>query len=273
MDRRWLSKAVVFLALLLLAFGVATAEMQGSARGGAEVIYQRIMPGALDRCVIVNEGQFTMKGLRSLSETFLAYETGLFVSRLAIVTQRENLGLVRAGKGVYDIDFSGWLARFEEEREKHFPIAELIQIGSSAVLRVRWPDSRQERIVIRGDDILEQRVGPLRVSLNWLDFSYAPLLKKTSLHFSLQTDHPPSETEAQAVAAHFYERVRARPVLFGIRSDPWFIDDDFYPFVNPFFPIPARPSRDDYLRSGSFLCDLQAGAVSCTKFGGPLHGQ
>jgi hypothetical protein len=257
--------------MLLSVLAAAATAGQDSAKRGLGTIYEKSMPGALDRCVVVNDADFGLGPLRSLSESFLARHPGLAVSRLLMGTRREDIGLVRSGKGVSDTDFGEWMRAFDERRQKHFPVAELIQIGPSAVLRVRWPDGRQERIVLRGNDILEQRVGDLNIQLKWMYFSYAPLLKKTSLYVFLQAERLISEGEARAVAAHFRERVKVSPVSFKVRSDPWFIDDDFYPFVNPFYPAPPRPSREDYLGCASFFCSSDDGPLSCIKFDGPLH--
>lgn len=254
---------------LLAGLAVACAAFS-AVPSAAEVVYERKnLSGAADRCLLVPRSEFTLPALRTRCSKLLGNDRTVRVSRLFIAMTRDRASMAISGKGGFDSDFGQWMREVDTPRRRQGGVAECIQIGDSAVLRVAWENGQVQESVLRGRNILHQRVNGLNVDLRWLFTSTAHLTGQNSLNVCLGTDGFLAEENAVAIATHFDTQLGVRPVWYDIRSDPWFVDDDFYPWVNPFYPFPGKPSREEYMKTYSYLCkpDSQSGRISCSRFG------
>jgi len=253
---------------LLLLVGLAATWACASEVAKPQVMYERVLTAGVDRCLLIGDSDFTPAHLQRESSDFLDSYPHLKLGRLFMATTTDR-ALAASGKGMFHYDYPYWLARVETERKKRGRTAELIKVGDSAVLRVEWDEGDVQEIVLRGTNILHWNVNGLKVDLKWLSTSKAFLTGQTSLNVALGTTDPLREGDAVAIATDLDARLGIRPVWYQVRTDPWFVSDDFYPWVNPFYPITAKPSLQEYLKTYSYLCKPEPGSsrISCSRFG------
>lgn len=265
MVQRGMQEAAVTLSLLLT---LAATPACASGGVGPRVVYDTTLSAGLDRCVLIDQSEFTLSRLEKESSDFLASNPRLKFSRLFMATTMDR-ALAASGKGMFHYDFGYWLERVEAESKKGGRTAELIQIGDSAVLRVEREKGQAQEIVLRGTNILHWRVNGLSVDLKWVSTSKAFLTGQISLNVALGITDALAEKDALAITEHLDAELGVRPVWYTVRADPWFVTSDSYPWVNPFYPFPGKPSREEYMKTYSYLCkpDSQSGRISCSRFG------
>lgn len=267
MVQGWMQKATVSLLALLGVMAISVGG--GTTPSKPEVVYDEKLSFGADRCVLIDRGQFALPLLQKECSDFLDSHPGLKFSRLFIATTRDLAAMPQSAKGAFDYGYGAWIARIGEERHKLGSVAECIQMGDSAVLRVASGGGPVREIVLRGTNIMHQQVDGLDVDVKWLFTSKAHLTGQTSLNVFLGASRPLSEKEAVAIATRFDRKLGIRPVWYTVRTDPWFVNNDFYPWVNPFYPATTNPSREEYLKTYSYLCkpDPDSGRITCSKFG------
>ncbi len=178
--------------------------------------------------------------------------------------------LLRSGKGITDYSYQYWHDQYSDISSRLSEIAELVKIGDSATLRIRWKTGATEEIRILGENVFHGQVGGQRYDL--LELTLRPVLPHSrrpeivpSIAIKVEEEGTLNAATADELSNYFRSRISARGLQVVIRSDSWFIDDESYPYVNPFVEAGDPPGWGTYEQTISYYCKPSQLGSACNR--------
>lgn len=142
-------------------------------------------------------------------------------------------------------------------------IAEMIAIGSNAVVRMREASGRVVRRVLSGQD-------PLQIDVRGEQYEILHIGFTNPSPYILQRADVFIQTGAFLQKEMGLELLRILKPVFAdievsvyIRNDPWFINASNYPFFNPLIGDRTPPSQEEYRATPTLSCGYWTGLPTC----------
>ena len=134
-------------------------------------------------------------------------------------------------------------------------MAELLRVGSDAVLRIRYPDKKLGRIVLQGRDPLKWSMQGINLEILYVDFpSDGPPPPGSFLMLTVKTSTEPTEEICKSVTTALQGRFKVSEAGVSIRSDPWFIDPGGMPHKYRFWESVRFPGPVEFIETPTWLC-------------------
>jgi hypothetical protein len=238
-----------------------------AACSGQEVLYQ-LEGSVVQKDFLIQPNDFSSAYVLKLSNSFLHETRNASLAKLTIYTQKPLAFLLRSGKGVTDYSYEFWRSEYSELLPKLSAMAELVKVKDHATLRIRDAEGRVEEIALNGDNVFHGRVNGTEYDL--LEVTFRKTLPnsatpRVSVNFSIALRQTLSFDSALAIAKCIEGQVGMPDVAIVIRNDRWFVDDQSYPWINPFVPVAQLPTWDQYKDSFSYYCSSKSNQTKCTR--------
>ena len=155
-----------------------------------------------------------------------------------------------------EMRYSIWLDMFQEYRMQ--PIAELVSIGESSVIRFRDAAGNVSKKVLQGRDPTLIKTDICSGELLYIQPHSPPRtemrIEHADLTFRVRTAGVVSKACAESVAANFLKATGDKNIAVVVRPDAWFINEDGLPIIYDFQPRPSPPTEEQYESSPSAGC-------------------
>jgi len=249
---------VAFVCLFLVG-GYVTAQE-------TEILHEKIGLGVRDTAVLVAPEEFSVELVERLSREFLDTHRGLSVAKFSVFVDRAAEVRSRFGKAMSHPSY--YHAQLDRRDPEWLPtVAEMVQIGPSAILRVRMPDGSLKSLVIRGSNPLQVRLPGLDAEILYVFFGERGVRRELVAEAAVRTSRDLSSEKAEQIADVLQERMNYINLTVEVRADEWFIESDGYPWINPFLPLTPLPSYEEFAQMITYYCSAKIGKMECTKFG------
>ena len=217
----------------LLMFGAISA---------GEVLEERIGPDSIERFVFVQKSDFRKSELVRVAREFLSQHSEPELAKLYVATTREAAGqpLIMGGHR----DYISFMLQYYEPGWAAWGMAEAIRIGTNAVLRIRYPDGRLDRVALQGTDPLR------RDGYEVLYVRFPPTLKEevpgppVPAVFFVTTEQQLSKELCENIAEDLQGSAGLARGDVRIRNDHWFVTSpempvryEFWARTKPLEPI------------------------------------
>lgn len=177
------------------------------------------------------------------------------------------------GTGASDVGFDGWHNSYNlAPNHNALRMMQLVAIGNDVVVE-SVDGLRTSRIVVEGKDPLLFEEAGRKCQI--LEFHWTrPLgeLQKgagtpLSVEVPVRADKLPTVPEAEAITREVERRLSYKDVFVNIRTDTWFVEDEWYPMWFPFAPGEQPPANEkEYLSKGRMACGNRGMGISCTQW-------
>lgn len=251
------------MKLKLLAFFCLAATTVSSAQ---EVLYKLEGP-VVQKDLLIQPADFSKAYVLKLASAFLDESRKANAAKLTVYTNRTTAFLLRGGKGVTDYSYGLWRFEYKDLLPKISAMAEVIKLKDRATLRIRDAGGRVEEVDIRGESLFHGRINDVDYDL--LEVTFRKTLPyaatpKVSINFSIVVRQALTADTAWTVSKFIEEQAGINDISLVVRNDNWFIDDESYPWVNPFVPLDRLPTWDEYKDSVSYSCRSKSNDLKCT---------
>lgn len=238
----------------VLACLVCLAAAASATGQKAQVLYEKSAPGLVDRSVLVDKRDFSMKLAKSLAWDFLAAYRGLNLSKLTIFVDRDAEVRWRGGKSMSHPSYYDAILRQDGPTWRP-TVAEMVHIGGAAILRVALPDGTIRSKVLLGSNPLEIRLPGIEAEILWVYVGeYGPEPSVIGIRVYVRLRGKLTQDRAQRIAEELWNRISYQDVVVEVRNDEWFIETDGYPWVNPFLPPTPLPPYEEFAKTVEFYC-------------------
>jgi len=178
-----------------------------------------------------------------------------------IVTLSNNL---RANtKGVTEVEYFLWLHLYEAIGRNAPPVAELLLIESSAIMRMRNLDGHIVRKVLRGTNPLLMGVEGGQFELIHLTL-YSGFEDRGQLYAYLVTEKPLVKHQIAEVTKKLIEALGEELHGVYVRNDSWFIRQGDFPVIYPFETRRRAPPIEEYRASPEVWCGSHKNDIACS---------
>jgi hypothetical protein len=159
-----------------------------------------------------------------------------------------------------DMNYTAWRRQFEDLRDHVPAVAELTVIGRSATMRFRDHSGKIARTVLDGADPLLVKANACSGEILYTHPTQGrrkPKPDETGIVFFVRSQGAATMSCAKALTNTLAERLNVKNIILFLRSDVWFISEDYFPIIYPFELLSVPPPT---LRT----TDLQRPDVSWT---------
>jgi hypothetical protein len=226
---------------------------------GDTVLREANRAGMRQKGMAVGADSFTETYIERLARAELARKPRVNFIQLYVYGGRGGAPLPKPSHVTYDY----WRGLYGSLAQSPNEIAEMISIGSDAVLRMHDDADKIHRRVLAGKDPLQIEVQGDRFEILYFAFS-APgpyILQRADVY--IRTDAPLRTDTGLELLRKLQPVFPEFEVSIFIRNDPWFIYEPTYPFVNPFIENPNPPTTEEYGKGQSLKCRRLSGSPSC----------
>lgn len=230
-----------------------------------EVLCERTYETAIKRSILLPPDQFSTERLLRISRGFLSTIGSRRLAELQVFTSRDDaIGHVSSSHPGLWL----WLRSYESERKsKVNPFAALTFLNGSAVLKIRYSETRFARHVLLGSDPLLFVVGETKGEILALEMVQVPeLMSEKEGHFRLRvfarTEGVPSVAVGKSLLEKLVRSAGVRSASLYLRGDACFIDIPFIPMIYRFEAECPSSAQAVYKELPSVFC-LHVGTISC----------
>jgi hypothetical protein len=230
-----------------------------------EVLCERTYETAIKRSILLPPDQFSTERLIQISRGFLSTIGRRRLAELQVFTSRDDaIGHVSSSRPGLWL----WLRSYESERKsKANPFAALTFLSNSAVLKIRYSETRFARHVLLGHDPLLFVVELSKGEILALELrETAESLRKEEgdvrLEVFARTEQSPSVAVARAVLDDVVRSAGVRSAWLYLRGDACFIDTQFVPMIYRFEADCPTAAQSAYKRFPTIDCSY-LGTVRC----------
>ncbi len=244
------------VGLSLCLLWLIVCPFPASATVNPRIVSEQKEGGLASYILIVPEGTFKKADLLKLANKYMTTNAEVQLLQVGIFTA-ENVAHDFMGKNVFDTTFSVWKTQVENRLTEHTVCAAvLLKYGSSATLKVRYPNGQIEEIIISGANTFQPNLDKLPMHLQHVSFVNEGFGKGKRLvaHFYCTVGSRVSSSEASKLARSLLLLVGTSRIEVHLREDEWFIFDAHYPWVNLFAQTQVPPTESEAKRSVEFLC-------------------
>lgn len=253
---------LIVLTLLFLWNGSGMA-------GGAEVVLRdRTFSQVRDRVVLLAAEEFEPERLELIARRFLTNAGRHRLVQLYFVTSQGDANQYFSGKLVLEPSYSGWRRLYEAQLGKRGPMAWMLMLDGSAVLRIRDRHGRfHQRVLKRTDPTVLHMLGSqwevLYVSVAEVAKALRAEDGDVHLTISIRTAAALTEQSCEAVARVLRDSTGVRTITVEFRNDSWFIMNPFFPVAYAFEPLKPAIAEDEYARTPEAYCLVREGRTAC----------
>jgi hypothetical protein len=220
--------------------------------------------------LVTTKQEFVLTSL-GLARDFLAcHEPKYKLLKYIVATDEHAVHCQFGGKGVNHVSYEVGRRLYEMEVRRGLgPVAELIAIGDSAVVRWRDGSGAVGRTVVRGkEDPLILRFGGVTVEVlhilvrNVIDRGR----QEHSYRAYVRTPRPISHAFAKAFMAEWLRKTGVEFSVVHFGTDAWFLDDPGFVVAYPFDSPQPMPDYEAYRRrwGGSCVYEKSTQTIDCT---------
>jgi hypothetical protein len=241
---------IAFLFVACLSFCTSA----GIAETNYKVIYHEVEDGIGTYTVLIPASKFRKEVLLSMANRFLHRYAQINLLDIGIYTERASVYSF-VGAREFDYSYEEWLHKFEVSKKRGLPCgAEIVKLGTSTGLRVRYTDGRIEEVPLSNGNVFHPVISGTRLDLLHVEIvrqGLEPFARLMPLvYFSASRDISPEE--GAAIARSILRSSGASRIEMSFRPDRWFYGA-YYPWVNPFAPVDS-PQNEGAKRAWELLC-------------------
>ncbi len=238
------------------------------ASPAATVFLERGGGGVWESAIILRPEEFDRPRVEQLSQAFIKSHSKFNLLKFSVFTDKSDAGATLWGQHSH-FGFDSWSHWFAKHARSRPAMAEIIAIGRSVIMRLRYADGRIVRTQLKGDDPLQLVVLGSRLEILYVVIhSATPEMfnsKDIKVDFLIKAIGPISPQVARGLLYLLRQSLSIPNVGIRVRNDSWFLDFGL-PYVYPFEVAQMLPSREEYLRSLHITCFSSVNAVSCSQF-------
>lgn len=226
----------------------------------ADVVLQELVrSGMKQKSVVVAPGTFSESYAEQLARAELAKKPRVNFTQLYVYGQKGGAPLPKFPH----ITYEHWRTLYDSQVSAPNELAEMISIGSDAVLRVRDGGGNVSRRVLAGKDPLQIEVQGYRFEIVYLAFSApAPsVLQRVDIY--IRTPAPLGSGAGMDLLRVLRPIFPDLDVTVYVRNDAWFIYEPSYPFLNPLIENSSPPGPEQYNKTQTLRCGNWSGSTSC----------
>lgn len=195
-----------------------------------------------------------------------------FTSRLATEGQRfrtMKLSVTSHGtkesntKGLIEVGYELWDGQYKSQGRQAPPVAELVVIHGSAIMRIRTPDGRIDQKILKGINPMMLVVGTTNFQILHLTI-YRGIGDRANVYLYLQSNVPLKRKEVFEATSTLSKTVDHDELQVYFRNDSWFIRQGDFPIVYPFESPSVPPSISEYQASPEARCSERRGEIQCS---------
>ena len=217
-----------------------------------QTLSQKSSRESFGKAVLLEAKDFNEVALVAVARTFLGEHTEKQLAKLLIVTNKDRGWMVK-----YGAPARPYLSYYLEQRAPEWQsegMAELLRVGSDAVLRIRYPDKKLGRIVLQGRDPLKWSMRGIDVEILYVDFpSDGPPPPGSFLMVFVRTSVEPTSEICRSVTTAIQQRFSTPRGAVCIRSDPWFIGSGGVPVEYRFWESRKFPGPVEFIETPRWL--------------------
>jgi hypothetical protein len=162
-----------------------------------------------------------------------------------------------------DLTYGYWRRLYEAQRGLQNELAEMISIGTNAVLRMRDAGGKVSRRVLAGRDPLQLEVQGDRLEIVYFGFSAPGPYILQCVDVYIRTDASLRTEVGLELLGALRPIFPDLEVSVSLRNDAWFILEPSYPFYNPLIEDQQPPTEEEYRKNRTLRCGYWTGSASC----------
>lgn len=235
--------------LCLLLFSISLAAQS--------VIFGQASSGSFQGGVVVPEERFTEGELLRLARKVLQGQTQQKLVRVFLATTDEAVSEALTMSAQGERTYITFAVQYFRPGWASWGMAEAIRIGPDAILRVRYPDERRTRIILRGGDALLLSDGSEVIHV-YVPPSATPPPQPPPVFF-IRTSHSLSEATCNRIVAELRARSGLLEADVRVRNDRWFITDPEMPVRYAFGERRQIPGPVEFIEGRTALSGWASG--------------
>jgi len=218
-----------------------------------EVLTEKKIPAYYEKVVLVPEERFVEDNLTLLGQGFLEQHADARLARLLIVTDKKAGSVLRMTTN--HRNYASWVMSYFGRNWRSWGMAEVFRIQGNAVMRIRYPDGKVVRKVLRGQDPLRLRLAPDRVEIIYVAVWEGDDSGRVGRppKFFVVTSRELSRDVCKSIVGLIRERTGLMRGEVAIGNDPWFITDSEMPARYQLWDEWLPPDAVEFIESPTAL--------------------
>jgi hypothetical protein len=244
--------------LIALLLGITPALI---CAVGETILWEDLRPGMLLKAVVSEAGAFDQVNLSALCRRVLKQhgQRG-FIQLQVFQDKRDAHPLPKPDHLLYN----GWRRGHDDVAMSLKPVAEMIAIGRSAILRLRDQHGVVSETVLSGKNPLVFESRGSRFEVLHFAFGRPGLHSLERADVYARTDHPLDPEAGLGLLHTFQAMFPDMAVSVFVRNDAWFIYEQSFPFFYPFGEGMEPSSDEAFIGTHTLRCGTWSGSAACS---------
>ncbi len=226
---------------------------------GDTVLREVNRTGMRQKAIAVDAASFTEVHIERLARAELMAKPRVNFTQLSVYGEKGGPPLPKPSHTTFD----HWQRLFGSLMQSQYQIAEMVSIGSNAVLRIHDSSGTVRRRVLAGSDPLQMEVDGDRFEILYFAFTAPAAYIEQRVDIYIRTDASLKVERGLELLRRLRPIFPDLEVSILVRNDPWFIYEPTYPFVNPFVENAIPPTPQEYSSGATLKCGRTSGSPFC----------
>lgn len=248
----------------LALFGLACVAATAQRIAPHQVFQHRESGNATQHVIIVPAQDLIESRVVEIAREYSRSHPKNRLLQLVIAASAEDAGSLVRGRGSTEWDYIGWKHSYSNQAPKIFPAAEFLRFGTREGIRLALPGGGAKYITLSNASPFEVQTSRGVAHVRYVSFALAGLSKAPLPYYRVivfvEAPKGWRAEDAGMLASFLRSITRSRLLEFAVESGWTFATHTDYPIRNPFLPLAAPPTLEEFKQTARYYCSAESQA-------------